>query len=657
MLSFIRRLINSRGGVIITMLLLALIGLLFALGDIPGFGARNAATAGDDAATVGGTHIKEAEVKNLIEGRVDMFRRQQPELTMAQFMAQGGFDGLFDSRLTGEAMEQFGQGQGMRVGKPLIDNIISNIGGMRGLDGKVDKNQYNQLLGLLRLNDDQFHAQIGQEIITTLLLNATGTTPVAKVKGPVNLATPYATMLLEKRTGTVAFVDVHKMPAGAPVTDPEAQAYYKANIVRYTIPERRSARYALMTVDALKKRATPTDDEIAKAYEAQKATRFAAREKRSMKQVVLLDQKTANDLAAKVRGGTAIDVAAKAAGLEAATLADLDKTAYAGQGSAALADQVFGAASGAVIGPVKTPLGWVVVHLDKITQDAGKTLDQAKPDLLKEMSDQKLVAVAQDLRDEIDDAFAKHQTLDQVAAKYGLTVQSVTPVTANGQDPTSPTPIKIDENQTGIYRLAWNSTPDDDPQMVAYGKDGSFAIAKLDKVIPAAARPFAEVADQVKKDIVLDRQLKAARAMANAITAKVNKGMPLAQAMKETGIALDGTKTFSGNRAQLVDPSKPPQSQDVLLFNTPKGQAKTLQAPNKGGWFVIVTDTIERGDVAKSPQTIEDLRAGLAASRAAELRQQFIRSVRNLVGVKRNEPAIAALRRSLLGQGGDDQQQ
>ena len=656
MLSLIRRLINSRVGVTVTLVIVALIGLLFALGDIPGMGARSAAAAGDDVATVGSAHIKASDVRNLIDGRVNMYRQQDPQFTMQAFVGQGQFDQLVDSSIVGETMEQFANGQGVRVGKPLIDNFIANINGMKGIDGKVDKANYDRLLNLLKTGDQQLHDQIGQELITTLMLNAAGTRASSKAKGPATLATPYATMLLEKRTGTIAFIDTRKMAPGAPVTDAEAQGYYKTNVARYTLPERRSARYAVMSIDDLKKRAAPTDAEIAAAYDQQK-NKYAPAERRTLKQVVVLDQKAANDLAAKVRAGTPIDAAAKAAGLEAGTVTDVNKADYAGQTNAALADQVFGAASGAVIGPVKSQLGWVVVHLEKITQDPGKTLDQAKPELVKSLGDQKLMATAQAIRAQIDDLVGQRQTLDQIAAKLGLTVQSVTPLTVQGTDPTSPVPVKLDPKLATIYQLAWQSEPADDPQPVQFGQDGSFAIAKLDKVIPATPRPYAEVADQVKKDIVIDRQLKQARDVANAITAKVNKGVPLAQAMKETGIALDGTKPFSGNRAMLVNPNQPPQSQFVLLFNTPKGQAKALQAPYKGGWFVIVTDTVERGDVAKSPQTIEDLRNGLAASRVPELRQQFIRAVRNQIGVKRNDATITAMRNSLLGQGGDDQPQ
>jgi peptidyl-prolyl cis-trans isomerase D len=652
MLTFFRKIIFSRIGALVTLIVVGLIGVAFGLGDVTGL--RSNALGGQSAATVatvGNDTLSVTELRNATDGMLNMYRNQAPQLTMAEFISRGGLDGPLESQLTSMAMEQFGHSQGIRVGKSLIDNQIANIPGVRGLDGKFDKNNYNRLLAMLKSNDQQFHQQMGRDLMTQLLLGPVAATATDKLKGPAGVATSYASMLLEKRNGTVAFVDTKKMPAGAPVSDAEASAYYSRNAARYTIPERRSARYALITLDELKKRATPTDDEIAKAYQAQKA-KFDAGENRSLKQVVLQDQKTAADLAAKVRAGTAIEAAAKALGLEAAAINDVNKTAYAGQATPALADQVFGAGQGAVIGPVKTPLGWVVAHLDKITKVAGKTLDQVKPELTKELTDQKLAAIAQTLRDQIEDAITNRQTLDQIAAKLHLTVQTTTPLTANGTDPTAATPVKPDPNQTPLYQLAFQSEADDDPQLVPYGQDGSFAVAKLDKIIPAAARPLATIADQVKKDVVIDRQVKAARDVANGITAKVNKGIPLAQAMAESGIKLDATKPMSANRAQLFA-SKQPPAPLVLLFSKPKGSASLIEAPYKGGWFVVVVDSIDKGNAAGNAQLVDKMRGDLGASMGDEYRQQFARAVRDKVGVKKNDAAIAALRRDLLGQGSD----
>src|SRR3546814_8320232 len=74
---------------------------------------------------------------------------------------------------------------------------------------------------------------------------------------------------------------------------------------------------------------------------------------RSLKQVIVADRAAADALAKKVASGTAIDAAARAAGLEASTITDVEKQDYAKSASAGAADAAFAAARGAVVGPVQ----------------------------------------------------------------------------------------------------------------------------------------------------------------------------------------------------------------------------------------------------------------------------------------------------------------
>src|SRR5207237_10077424 len=122
------------------------------------------------------------------------------------------------------------------------------------------------------------------------------------------------------------------------------------------------------------------------------------------------------------------------------------KAACAGQTTAALGASVFSAASGAVVGPVRPPLGWAVIHLDKITKVPGKTLDQAKPDLVKALTEQKTALAASAMRAQISDAISNNATLDEIAKKMGLTLQSSPALDAQGNDPDSKTtpPAKPD---------------------------------------------------------------------------------------------------------------------------------------------------------------------------------------------------------------------
>src|SRR5690606_13355325 len=108
-----------------------------------------------------------------------------------------------------------------------------------------------------------------------------------------------------------------------------------------------------------------TEKEIADLYKAN-AARFAATETRRFMQVIAPDQAAANAIAAKIRGGTPLAVAAQAAGLTAASSGDVTQPAYASLTNAAAAKNAFAASRGDVLGPTQTDLGWSVAQLDAI---------------------------------------------------------------------------------------------------------------------------------------------------------------------------------------------------------------------------------------------------------------------------------------------------
>src|SRR3546814_8153542 len=107
---------------------------------------------------------------------------------------------------------------------------------------------------------------------------------------------------------------------------------------------------------------------------------------RSLKQVIVAVRAAADALAKKVASGTAIDAAARAAGLEASTITDVEKQDYTKSASAGAADAAFAAAQGAVVGPVQTPLGFAIARVEKITRVPGKTLAEARDALVGELT-------------------------------------------------------------------------------------------------------------------------------------------------------------------------------------------------------------------------------------------------------------------------------
>ena len=643
MLSFFRRLINSRIGVVITLLAVAMLVVLFALSDISSWGnGTGAPNDGAIVAKVGNTTITAGELTRRVKADVDNFRAQQQTLTMQQYIEGGGFDGTVDRLIDGQVLEQFARRHGMTVSKAAIDTRLAAIPQLQGIDGKFDQKVYEQLLAQRRLSDADVRKDISRSILIEQL-----TAPTSGAgQVPLRVALPYADLLLEKRRGTVAFIPTRALGAGVQPTPDELKTYYNRNSARYIIPERRVIQYALVTSEAVKAAATPTDADLAAAYRAQ-AARFAATEKRTISQVVLADKAAADAFAAKVKAGTPIDNAAKALGLAAAKLPGVERKAYADASGADLAAQVFGAAKGATIGPVKAPLGWTVAYVDAVETVAAKTLDQVRADLVKELTATKTARAMSDLSTRINDAVDAKATFGKIVADNKLTPVTTAPLLANGTDLTKPS--APDPALAPVVKAAFAAQASDGPQIVATSADGAFAVVAVDKVVAATPPPPEELRQAIGRDFTIDRARRAARVVATDVIRKVNGGMPLAEALKATKLTLPAVEPAAASRAQLQASPQGAPPPLTLMFTMAPRTAKLIEAPNSAGWLIVYLDAIEPGDARGKPEVVRAQQNELGRMFGSEYVRQFIAAMRSEIGVTKQAEVIAKVRKDLLG--------
>lgn len=643
MLSFFRRITKSKLGIPITLGILAVIALAFAAGDINN--VRNGGTNTGSAVTVGNAAIGEADLRQRVRTAYDNIRQQNPALTMEAFVAQGGFESIVERVVNDLALQKFAEKIGMAASKRAVDGEIAGIPAFQGFDGKFSQTAYENLLKQQGLTDKGIREDIERGMLSRQLLAPTaGASQV-----PAQLALPYASLLLERRQGTVAYIPVSAIDAGAAPTDAELQTYYTRQRARYTIPERRVVRYAVVKAADVAATAQPTAAEIAQAYNQNRA-RFAASEKRSLTQVVVADQAAANALAAKIKGGTAIAAAARAAGLEPSTIPAGDKAAITTATSAAIADAAFGAAQGAVLGPLRSPLGWHVVRVDSIQPVAGKSLAEATPELTAELGKVKAQEALAAIHDKLDDAIGGNATFDEVVADGKLAAQATKPLTAAGVDPTAPT-AQPDPMLQRLAQAAFAAEPGDSPQLVPTDADGSFAVVGIGNVVAAAPPPLAQIKEQVARDFVIDRNLRAARALASAAVAKINGGTPLPAALQGTGVKLPPLQQLNATRAELARQGGQLPPPVALMFSMAAKRAKMLEAPNRGGYFVVYLDAIQPGNATGNAALIASTRQGLGGVSGRELSEQFAAAVRKAVDVKRNEAVLSRVRGDLAGTG------
>jgi peptidyl-prolyl cis-trans isomerase D len=645
MLALFRNFTKSRYGLIAVFVFLGVIALAFAAGDITGIRASGGGGGGAVVAKVGGREITSREVRERIDFFLRNAQRQGQSVTMEQFLAQGGLDYALDQIINEAALMEFGQDTGLQVSKKLIDGDIASNPAFLGIDGKFSQKTFEDVLGQNRISPAFFRDGLTRERYGNWLINR-GTIGSQMPQGVV---LPYASLLLERRAGTVGLIQSIAMDPGPDPTDQQLNAYYTSNRARYLVPERRIVRYAVVRPDMLKASTAATEAEIADAYR-KAGPRFAATQRRTVRQLVLLDQASANRVAGEVKGGKTIAAAAAAAGLEPSNFDGVEKAALARQTSPAIADAAFAAAQGAVVGPVRSPLGWHVLQVEKVEQVAAKTLDQARPELSAEIGQRKLGEALANLRQSLEDGVGDGKTFDEAVRGAKLAAQRTPALAANGSNPDDPA-FKPDPLVLPIMRAGFAfENAGDEPQLVPAGPDGSFALVGLERIVAAAPRPLAQVRDKVKGDYLMDKALQKARAAAQGMLAKLERGMPMAQALAEAGVTKGPPpKPFDFVRQDLIGKQMEPYL--TTAFSMAAKKARLLEGPNRIGYYVVYLDRIEEHSAAGNKAAIDKARADIAPQIGSEYARQFIAGIRNHLKVTRNDKAIAQLRTELTRSG------
>ncbi len=647
MLRMIRRILDSRVGVWLALAFVGLVGIAFAgadlSGTLSGLGTNlGGGTPGGTVLTVGDRKVGEADLRNRVQGGYRAASASQPGLDLTSFVSGGGFEATVDRVLNAVGLEEFALSQNLTAGKKLVDGRIASEPGFLGAGGQFDPGVFRRVLAENGITEAQVRDDLRTDVLTRQLLSPV--TAVAYV--PPTIARRYAQLSLETRTGALATIPTSAMPKGAAPTEAEVASFYAKNRARYTVPELRIIRIARFGADTVAAKAQPGEPDIAAFYQANQA-RFGPSERRAITQVTFFDQAAANAFAQRMRGGQSMVDAAKAAGLQPLIVQDQDRAAYARANGEALAAAVWGAPEGALLPPVRSQGSFTVARVDRVSRKPAQSLAEARPVIVTELTAERSASLLSGLDERLYERVSNGESLPDIAKAEGLVIQMTPAVTAGGIDPNAGSPSPVLPAPLA-QRFAGRSA-NDEPVIDALVPNETFFIGDVARVVPAAPRPLAAIRDRVASDVVADRQLAAARKLADAIVARVKAGESLASAVRAAGVALPPVQPLKASRQQLaqVQGEVPPPL--ALLFAMAPRTAKRIAGPNGAGYGIVALTSVESGDIAGADALVKAASRELSSTFGTEYGLQFARAARMAVGESRDEPALDALRGSLTG--------
>ncbi len=641
MLQSFRNFFQSKWGVAFTLGFVGLIAFAFASGDVANMGGLGSAGGRNTVAKVGKEKIEDAEVERSIQTILGRMRQQDPTVTMASFLGRNGLEDLLSYLIDRKAARQWGQGHGIYIGDRLIDSEIAKIARIQAPDGKVDPALYRQFLAERGVTDAEFRREIAEDLMARQLTGANN----LGLRIPSKVAVRYAAVVLERRKGAIITLPAAAFAPATPPSDAEITAWYNGRKADYALPERRTIRYVTFGDSVLKTVPAPSDAEIAARFNASKA-KYAPSDKRKLSQLVLPTEAAAKALVAEVSGGKSLEAAAQSKGLAVASLGSLDKAAFALQSSSAAANAAFSASTGKVAGPFKSPLGWLVVRVDGLDGNPGKTLEQARPELVKELAEEKRRAAIAEFAAMMEDDLVNGATLPDLAKELGLQVQETAPLTADGNvfgKPGTAAPKEL----APVIKAAFTMEGERQPQLTETDPGKTFMIFDAGSITPAAPPPLAAIREQVITDIQLSKGAKAAKAAAEKIQAQMEKGVSPQAALASLGVALPPVDMVDKARMEVQAQGPNAPKPEVLLFAMAKGKVRLLAAPRNRGWYVVTVNEVIPGQVSPTDPRLAGLQQSLQAGFGGEYTDQLSAAMRNEIGTTRNEEHIVALKKRL----------
>lgn len=498
------------------------------------------------------------------------------------------------------------------------------------VSGRFDKTLYVQKLGENQFTAPEFEQRMRDDIAQ----NHFATGIVNGLRVPRAYTALGAVLDMESRDVGVFAVDPRSVAQPPLPTDAQLNQFMKDNAAQLMRPEFRVLTLVRFS-PAMVSQTLPIDEaELKKRFDYRKDT-LSRPETRTIAQIPVKDAKTGQAVADRLKKGENPSLVAKSIGVEAIIYPDKPRTA--------IADSKVGAAAFTLpqggVQVVQGDLGMAVVIVGAVTPGHSVTLEEVRPALEAELRKDAAAQKVYDISQVYDDAHAGGASLAEAAKKAGAPTITVGPVTEQGQGlDGKPIPGVTPQMLKTAFTLAAGT----DSEIEDAGQ-GEYYALRVEKVIPKALPPLADVKPQLMRVWMLREMTKRLQAKADELAARVRKGESL-----EAVAGSVGQKVL---RATNLDRQNAGQnkalSQDALqkAFTAKAGEVFTAE---NGQAFGLVVGKLEAIHAPSGPtlaRATEDLRPQVTMALFREIGADARRYARTELKVKVN-PAQA---RAALG--------
>jgi peptidyl-prolyl cis-trans isomerase D len=453
--------------------------------------------------------------------------------------------------------------------------------------------------------------------------------------GPKSLRDDIFKMESEKRVGETVYVPDSIIVDVPKPTAEQLGSYFDANKARFQIPEYRAFSYVLLSVNDVIGQVSVTADQVKQDYDA-RAAEFGSPEKRDVDQAMADSEDKARAIIAAVKEGKSLEDAAKQVTGSADGVIKLGLIQKKDLPSGALADGIFSLPEGVAAEPIKSPLGWHVVRINKIEPGKVTPFDEVKAKLENDLKAQAAPDLLVKLANDFDREIGKGQSMSEAAKALGLKVETVENVDSRGLDP-SGKQIVTGPAAAEIVQAAFATREGSDSDLLETPK-GEYFIVHTDRITPSRTPALSEVEPKVLQAWEAEQRRKLADQKVKEAVDKANAGGDLAAIAKDLGVEVRTTKLVTRFDSDGGNYLSQPVTQ--AMFKLPVGKSQAVRTAD--GNVIVRTKEIQAADLAKEKDLLDRFGTQLDTMIANDLVGQLLAALRAKYGVRVNEQVFQA---------------
>lgn len=628
------------GYVVMTLLMGTLIisFALWGIGDMLRMGGRDTEVAHVGGfhipiyGWVGGRSVSIDEVRDRFNQQLDQIQRQTGQRPDTAQAARFGLNvralqEVVQRTVIDAAMADYG----IVVSDAQVRENIARNPAFHGTNGKFDPVKFRNLLQQARVSEAAYVADTRREIGSSELFGIVRPEGLA----PATLRDDIFKMESEKRIAETVYVPDSIVTDVPKPTAEELGKYFDANKARFQIPEYRSFSYVLLTNADVMDQVKVTPEQVKQEYES-RAAEFGTPEKRDVDQAMADSEDKAKAIIAAVKASKTLEEATKQVTGSADGVIKLGLIEKKDLPAGALADDIFKLPQGVAPEPIKSPLGWHVVRINKIEPGKLTPFDQVKDKLEQDLKNQLAPDQLIKLVNDFDRELGKDGSMADAAKALGLKIHTAENVDERGQDP-SGKQVVIGTAASDLIKAAFSTREGNDSDLLDTGK-GEYYIVHTDRVTPSRAPVLSEVEGKVTQAWEAEQRRKLADQKVKDAVDKANAGTDLAAIAKELGLEIRTTKAVTRFDADTGNYLSQPVTQ--ALFKLPVGKVQAVRTAE--GNVIVRTKEIQPVDLAKEKAQLGRFSEQLDTMISNDLVAQLLAALRAKYGVTVNEQVFEA---------------